>query len=331
MALAQVSRLSALQGRFDDALRYAEELDQLSDTTVMLQRGVRAASSFIRAIIPFERYDAEAAIETARAMLVTSGMFEPVHRIEAYRMMITIRILQHDLDDAFRLLEELEPMLLEENGWRFGSVIEMTRANVELAAGRTDAALRWIEKYIEPSAATGDRPRPTHMQASIFGLFRCRVLLMQRRADEAIPLLEEYRRTFEEAGMVVVQVVALIHLSHALEIERRDDEAMATFSEAVRLAAPSWLIRIFVAEGEPIARLLAKYMGIPIRRSPGSIYNDSRKPAASAHRQQERWGRRHRHRTSSATHIAQLEILNSWQRATPTKRSPRSSTSRSTP
>ncbi|NTV37324.1 MAG: hypothetical protein HGA53_10260 [Anaerolineaceae bacterium] len=90
---------------------------------------------------------------------------------------------------------------------------------------------------------------------------RARLLILQGRAAEALPILhdlEEHARVSECDRKLINTLI-----SRALAyVQLGDNERMRTdLSEAVRLAAPEGYRRIFVREGWPLARLLEQVRG----------------------------------------------------------------------
>lgn len=88
-------------------------------------------------------------------------------------------------------------------------------------------------------------------------LCRARVALAQGDPAAALATLTAYRRQAEASGWPDEQLRALILQALAQQALGEGETAVAVLSAALALAAPDGLIRPFVDEGAPLARLLA--------------------------------------------------------------------------
>ncbi|GAB4413159.1 MAG: LuxR C-terminal-related transcriptional regulator [Anaerolineae bacterium] len=84
----------------------------------------------------------------------------------------------------------------------------------------------------------------------------CRVLIVQRRPDPALRLLERLLTSAEAAGRIgeVVEMLVLKALAH--QAHYQTNPALAALIQALSLAEPEGYIRTFVDEGPPMAHLL---------------------------------------------------------------------------
>ena len=95
-------------------------------------------------------------------------------------------------------------------------------------------------------------------QAHELPLSRARVLLAQGDPSAALAALEPLRQQVEAKGRQDERLEVMVLQAVALRAHGDKDEAVRLLGEALALAEPGGLIRIFVDEGLPMARLLAE-------------------------------------------------------------------------
>ena len=83
-----------------------------------------------------------------------------------------------------------------------------------------------------------------------------RILIAQRRLDEANALLERLLELANEGGRTTRSIEILNLQALALQGKRDIDLALSKLEQALTLGEPEGFIRIFVDEGPPMARLL---------------------------------------------------------------------------
>ncbi len=92
-----------------------------------------------------------------------------------------------------------------------------------------------------------------------------RVRLAQGDAAEALALLEPFRQQMEAKGWEDERLKAMILQALALHAHRENDKAIQVLGDALALAEPGGFIRLFVDEGEPMAKLLLEAAAHGIR------------------------------------------------------------------
>jgi LuxR family maltose regulon positive regulatory protein len=152
-------------------------------------------------------------------------------------------------------------------GWETPEIaadMEAHRARLWLAQGYLAAATRWIQQ----SGILANR-EPTYLHEFEL-LTLARVLIAQGSAQgdeqtlhEAMGLLEQLRQESEAGGRMgrVMEILMLQALALSQNPARGQgwgdsDEALDPLSRALTLAEPEDYVRMFVDEGEPMARLL---------------------------------------------------------------------------
>ena len=89
-------------------------------------------------------------------------------------------------------------------------------------------------------------------------LSQARVSLAQGDTSSALDVLERIRHQAEEKGWADERLKALVLQAVAYDAHSEKQKAMQVLGEALTLAEPGGFIRIFVDEGEPMARLLSE-------------------------------------------------------------------------
>ena len=89
-------------------------------------------------------------------------------------------------------------------------------------------------------------------------LSQARVSLAQGDTSSALDVLERVRQQAEKKGWADERLKALVLQAVAYDAHGEKQKAMQVLGEALTLAEPGGFIRIFVDEGEPMARLLSE-------------------------------------------------------------------------
>lgn len=135
--------------------------------------------------------------------------------------------------------------------------IAAIRAGFDLVEGRLEEALFWMREQNQRDADPGCK------RSELIDFTRARVLIAAGQAGvepdagaRALELLEQWYAATEQAGRVRVLLEVLILQALALQLQNDRAGALRTLQRAVTLAEPGRYIRLFVAEGAPLARLL---------------------------------------------------------------------------
>jgi len=124
------------------------------------------------------------------------------------------------------------------------------QVRIWLAQGKLEAASHWArERALDPD---GELTYLHELEYIVFA----RILIAQERLNEATRLLRRLLEAAEAGGRTSRVIEILILQTLAAHSEGDTAQAMSTLEQALTLAEPGGLIRTFVDEGPPMARLL---------------------------------------------------------------------------
>jgi LuxR family maltose regulon positive regulatory protein len=194
-----------------------------------------------------------------------SGGWSNVAALEGYVSLAHVRQAQGDtagaaeaLQEAVQLARQFDATEIDDN------LVAAQQAQLWVTHGNLAAAERWVEERAlvvddilaelkERAAGGGSRTRQ-HRTAEYFTLVR--VLIAQERYDQALALLEPLLAIGERWGLKERLIRAQILRALALGARGDTAWAMEALTQALSLAEPAGYVRIFLDEGEPMARLL---------------------------------------------------------------------------
>ncbi|HCI82175.1 MAG TPA: hypothetical protein DHW02_21085 [Ktedonobacter sp.] len=131
------------------------------------------------------------------------------------------------------------------------------RTQFALQENRLEEALFWMREQSQRSINSNSK------RSELIDLTQARVLIAAGQAGvepdagtRALKLLEPWFAIADQSGRVKVLIEILILQALALQLRHAETEALHVLQRAVMLAEPGRYIRLFVAEGDPMARLL---------------------------------------------------------------------------
>lgn len=258
-ALGNLGKMLVRRGDFDGALRYADEIEAYRGRPAMTMDRAEAIPYQIRARIAAERHQIATAIEQATMGLAAAG--PPDQHLELLRTLFIAHEAAGDLDAVERVVEKAERVPLNQSIARLAIVSQLMRVQLHVRRSQYDAAAdvamryaEWLERWSSESAP---EINDTNLPVVANGLFnRAHIELGRGNAQSAIDAVERAIGMFRTSEQLAVVVEA--HVLHAVARERaRDIEgAQAALTSALEIAAPAGIIRAFVAEGAPVARLV---------------------------------------------------------------------------
>ena len=149
--------------------------------------------------------------------------------------------------EAIRIMESFSPW-----GTKHATAHQ---ARLNLARGDVGAAERWADS--NDLATDGDYEH--YREAEYLALIR--VLIAQKRFEQAHALANRLTRTAQEIGKKQAELEGLVLLALVLSLQGDVDQGSANLIQALSIAEPEGYVRIFVDEGPPMARLLLEALG----------------------------------------------------------------------
>ena len=179
--------------------------------------------------------------------------------LRGYLALVRIRKSQGDLDSALALLEDVEPVVQRMGAPGVKEWVNAFRAQVWLERGDTEIAFQWAAG-VSGNIHGGIYPTIPVALAQVW--------LAQGRPDQALQLLDHALQETEQVGRLgnAIQILVVKALAHRSLGD--PDQALADLEKALSLAEPEGYFRVFVDEGKPIQRLLAR----AATRNPASGY-----------------------------------------------------------
>jgi LuxR family maltose regulon positive regulatory protein len=133
----------------------------------------------------------------------------------------------------------------------YASWMVAVQARLWLVEGNLAAALHWAEKCELPLDNAFDYAQCPGEYATLV-----RVWLAQGKFQAALTLLERMHAVAESTGRTGRVIEILILQALAFYLQGDIERAFAPLARALSLAEPEGYVRVFVDEGEPMARLL---------------------------------------------------------------------------
>ena len=259
-ALGLRGEILQAQGQLREAARQYEQVLQLAQAWDIPYSPASGYALTGLGRVYCEWNDLDAALRHAQAGLEHGRQADIVDvLLRGYLALERIKKAQGDLDLALALLDEAEPVVQRMGVPEVEEWVNALRAQVWLEKGDTEAAIRW---------AAGDSGNIHDALFPAIPVALAQVWLAQGRPDEALRLLDHALQAAEQVGRLgnAIQILVVMALAHR---SRGDpDQALAVLEKALALAEPEGYFRVFVDEGKPIQRLLARAAA----RNPASGY-----------------------------------------------------------
>jgi LuxR family maltose regulon positive regulatory protein len=202
-------------------------------------------------------------MEATEQLQTQTRVWNPVWNMPAYLVLARVRQAQGDVRGAREAMQTAEELAVQYDSTELDDVaVGAYHARLWVAQGDLAAATRWVEERgLERDADSVKRKGEIRM-AFAYHLRElehsalARLYLAQDRPEDALAALQPLLPAAEKLGRTgsVIDFLSLQALAfQALgDLER----ASAAVDRALFLAEPEGYVRIFVDEGEPMARLL---------------------------------------------------------------------------
>jgi LuxR family maltose regulon positive regulatory protein len=171
----------------------------------------------------------------------------------AYSVLMRVYQAQGERDSASMAFQSSAATLAQNySSYRRGTFVIAEWVQFWLANGEIERADLWAEELVQQPREQSPLAREREDVA------RVRILLAQEKPTEALSLLESLLGGAErqERWKHVIEVKVLQALAHSMRDEQQ--EALTILDQAMRLAEPEGYMRIFLDEGDPMARMLSR-------------------------------------------------------------------------
>jgi LuxR family maltose regulon positive regulatory protein len=253
--LAHVTRCLYRRGQFQEALRIAQQADQVGRMPGGLHLPMMSVVFLYQSLVLLELNRLDDALDPARQAIELkeqTGLI--VYGYIAYTVLLEVQLALGDLEAAASALQQAEQILVAhlKDSWFFRAMY-LTGPQVRfwLRCGETQRAAQVLEEQLHRR----DKP-PASLARAMEESALVRLRLVQGKPQEAltllVPMLEE--ATNRHWGKLVIELLILQAL--ARQMRREEQVAISALAQAVRLAEPEGYIRSFVDEGAPMAALL---------------------------------------------------------------------------
>ncbi len=250
-AMCSLANLQARQGRLHQAAETYQDALQLAETEGRpLQVAAMAHIGIGNLLCEWD--DLEGARGHVMAGLEQGQQWgNPDGLANGYVALAQVLQVRGDLDGAVDAVQKAERVV------EGHTVTPMTAAQVAaarprqwLAQGDLEAAARWARE-----SQLGAEHRLSFLSEAE-DIMVARVLIGQGKLGEAVGLLARLQQAAKAAGRMRSVLETLVLQAVALAVQGGMSQAMHASEQALSLAEPEGYVRIFVDEGEPMAKLL---------------------------------------------------------------------------
>lgn len=242
-------------GDIDETLRYCDRMLAEDERMALIAPHQRLLPRQIKASAMLYRNELNDALKWAlEAEEHTPQAGSQVYVAETYRILILIYEAMGDTPGVDRSLAALEGVriAIPRHQW----IIPMIKARSDLMRGQTLSAIIWVATYMH-----GERyelQSPNANERAIAHLFRARLLIAQKKFDDAIAALELALTETRGVDRFKQELERVLLMAIALESLGRTAEATALVREAMVRAAPQRIVRPFVTEGHRMASIVER-------------------------------------------------------------------------
>jgi LuxR family maltose regulon positive regulatory protein len=192
---------------------------------------------------------------------------------DAYFPLARLRMAQGNSAGAQEALETARQIALSSDSTELDDLIaDLQQAYFFAMQGKTAQVIQWAEKRgLLPAAPLQSQPGIDESQdyagdrlRKYEHLILARLLILQGQPAQAIEILGAVRNLARQLKRTDLMIEIQILSALAFEIGGQNAQAIKALGEALRLAEPGGYMRIFLDEGEPMARLLQQFASLDI-------------------------------------------------------------------
>jgi LuxR family maltose regulon positive regulatory protein len=179
--------------------------------------------------------------------------------LAGYAKLVQVYQAQGDVERALEMIGIAEQLMQRHDYAYMRGVIARLRVQLWVAQGNLTAASRWAQEHRLSPVDELDLTREAQQTAV------ARVLIAQALSQDLAPaislaeplgLLARLLEAAKNSGRLGSAIGILALQALALQIQGDVDQALSALEQALALGEPEGYVRIFVDEGEPMARLL---------------------------------------------------------------------------
>jgi LuxR family maltose regulon positive regulatory protein len=272
LALCHLAELSMIQGQLYEAQAFYDRALKLAVDRQGRPRPIAGMALIGLGMLLREWNDLEAATRRLTEGIKLTRKWGEAGTIQGYIALARIRQAQGDVGGAREAIQTAKQHAMQFDAMEMDDIlVAMQEAQLWVVQGNLEAAVRWAKEHgIVLSKIEGaDRDADSGVLEEAGGASSCllralehmtlaRVYIAQDRPDTALKVLKPLLQTAETAGWTgfVIEILALQAL--ALQGQGNTLQALTALERALSLAESEGYIRLFVDEGESMARLLRK-------------------------------------------------------------------------
>ena len=254
--LAHVTRCLYHRGQFQEALRMAQQADEVGRMPGGLPLPMMSVVFLYQSLVLLEWNRLDEVLDLARQAIESSEQTGLIlYRYIAYTVLLEGQLALGDLEAAASALQQAEHLLVAhlQDSWFFRTLyLTSPQVRFWLRRGETQRAAHVLEEQVHRR----NKP-PASLARAMEESALVRLRLVQGKPQEALTLLASMleEATNRQWGKRVIELLILQAL--ARQMRREEQAAISALAQAVRLAEPEGYVRSFVNEGAPMAALLA--------------------------------------------------------------------------
>jgi LuxR family maltose regulon positive regulatory protein len=185
--------------------------------------------------------------------------------ITGYGQLARLKQSQGDLDGAHQAIQRAGQIARSFDAMELDDrLVDVYQVQIWIAGGDLEAAARWGEErglrgdagFDELEKWTTGAPLP--LGRAIEYLTLAEVYIAQDRPDAALQVLDPILRGADAAGWTAFVLQSLTLQALALQGQGDTSQAISALKQALALAEPAGFVRVFLDQGQPMARLLQK-------------------------------------------------------------------------
>jgi LuxR family maltose regulon positive regulatory protein len=270
-------------GRLQQAIALCQQQSRLADESGLSQTALVGWLYTLWGEMLAERNELDQAVQLAtKGVELTERGKDVVLLGSSYLCLMRVLFSKGDMESAKEIIEEVNDITLRQDlsPW-ITNQLAAWQARIWLAEEKLDAAHHWAEEC--ELDVDGELSSLHDFDYAVLA----RILIAQGRLDEAAKLLQSLLKAADAGGRISKVIEVRILQALTFQARGEPDQALCALESALNLAEPESFVRIFVDEGQPMARLLheAFNRGIApeyVRRMLAAISSDEPLQACTA-------------------------------------------------